>query len=308
MSDFIDDFLSGLEADKQQPRTNNGIVKMLMSAPDNQGAVLFAPFQDTATKQFYKLIRGCKELKTTISTYKDGNDAVWVKILPKEFYDDLTPAQSELYDRVVGLFDQYDEQLGDIPRKWESIRTRSYSLFQGVLTGQVNKAGTVVTDNVGKAVLLIFPARNPINELATAIQTKKAAMNNSTEWIPAIFAPGPTGRMGVVTISFSKPDSPGYNCSVGFEVNSAINKVVSEEGFPEDVVSQFGDMVSEFLGWQNGDGSKFNTTNFTELEKILTIELNKLNTGAPSNPQVENKNGVDPMISAQPQSSAPTAN
>ena len=303
MSDFIDDFLAGLEQDKQTPRQSEGVEKILMSSRDNQGTIVFAPFMDTKTKKFYQLINGCKEYRTTLSSFRDGADEVWVKILPKDLYGNLTESQSKLYDEVSGLFDQVDEELGDVANKWNMLRYRSYSLFQGVVINHINSEGVKNVDRIGKAALLIFPSRQPINELATSIKNKVAAMNNSKEWIPAIFSPTDKGRDGVITISFVKPDSPGYDCSVGFEFNSSYAKVIdSTKGFPEEVTSKFGDLIEEFLGWQNSGGSKFNEANFNELKNIFKVELNRLNAGTPSNAPVENKNGVDPMLNP---SSAP---
>jgi len=305
MSDFIDDFLAGLEEDKQQPRQFEGVEKILMSSRDNQGTIVVAPFMDTNTKKFYQLINGCREYRTTLTNFKDGADEVWVKILPKDLYGELSEAQSKLYDEVIDLFDQVEEELGDISNKWSMIRWRSYSLFQGVIINHIGIDGTKFKDRIGKPALLIFPSRQPINELASAIKSKVVAMNNSKEWIPAVFSPNSKGREGVITITFSKPDSPGYDCNVGFEFNSAYAKVVDpENGFPDEVVNKFGDLVDEFLGWQNGPNSKFNDNNFNELKKIFTVELKRLSVGNPKSIETENKNGVDPMIS----SSKPTDN
>lgn len=299
MSDFIDDFLAGLEEDKQHPRSTSSFEKLLMSSRDNQGTVVFAPFQDTYSKKFYLLIPYVKEFKTVIPNYRDGNDEVWVKILPKEFYGDLTQEQSALYDEVVGLFDQVDEALGDIPNKWNLIRGRSYSIFQGVILNQLNAQGVKVSDHINKPALLIYPSRNPINELASAIKNKIAGMNNSKEWIPAVFAPTDKKREGVIAITFTKPDSPGYDCSVNFEFNSPYAKVIDPEvGFPEEVTKEFGNVLESFLGWQNGKNGRFNEENFKELKQVFIVRLNSLGADkvkAPEEP-IENKNGVDPMI------------
>lgn len=311
MTDFVDDFLAGLEEDKQKPRSNSGLEKVLMSSRDNQGTVVFAPFQDTYSKKFYLLVPYVKEYKTALPNYNEGADEVWIKILPKEFYGELTEAQSALYDEVTGLYDQVDEALGNIPNKWSIIRGRSYSLFQGVIMNQINAQGTKVTDRIGKAALLIFPSRQPINELAAAIKSKIAGMNNSKEWIPAVFAPTDKGREGVVTITFTKPDAPGYDCNVAFEFNSPYAKIINpEEGFKEDIVSSFGNILESFLGWQNGKDGRFNEQNFTELKEIFISRLKELeikNGKKPEQP-IENKNGVDPMLNNTPaQPAAPAA-
>lgn len=297
MSDFIDDFLAGLEEDSQKPQRSSSITKLLMSSRDNQGTIVFAPFQDTVTKKFYLAVNNVREFRTTMPNYRNGEDEVWVKILPKEFYGDLTPQQSALYDEVVGLFDQCDSDLEDMANKWSTIRVRNYSLFQGVLINHINIAGAQLKDSLGKPALFIFPSKQPINELAVAIKNKIAGMNNSKEWIPAVFSPTVTGREGVVTISFTKPDAPGYDCNVGFEFNSAYAKVVDPVvGFPEDVVKEFGSILELFLGWQNGDNSLFNEANFKSLKDIFTVEIAKHTPHTYVDGNIENKNGVDPML------------
>jgi hypothetical protein len=309
MGNFVDDFLEGLENDRVKPREfTGGLEKVLMSSRDNQGTIVFAPFMDTFSKKFYLKVPNVKEYRTAIPNYREGNDEVWVKILPKEFYGELNAADSALYDEVVGLFDQVDEMLGDISNKWQMLRVRQYSLFQGVVTNQINSDGAKITDRINKAALLIFPSASPINELAGAIQSKIAGMNNSKEWIPAVFSPTDKGRDGVVTISFTKPDAPGYNCSVGFEFNSSYAKIVDPEaGFPEEVVKEFGDILESFLGWQNGKDGKFNHETFTNLAQILGRRVKELSAGKPADAPVEIKNGVDPMVSNPAPTAAPAA-
>lgn len=311
MSDFIDDFLEGLEKDQPQPKSKNGLEKILMSSRDNQGTIVFAPFQDTYSKKFYLRIPSVKEYKTSLSNYNEGKDEVWVKILPKEFYGELSESQSLLYDEVVGLFDELNESLGNIQNKWSIIRTRRYSLFQGVIMNQINTQGAKVNDNLNKPALLIFPSDNPITELAAAIKNKVAGMNNSKEWIPAVFAPTDKGREGVVTISFTKPDSPGYDCNVGFEFNSTYAKIIDPEvGFSEEITKNFGNILESFLGWQNGKNSRFNEENFLELKKVFTVRIKGLQVdkGKKSEEAApENKNGVDPMIDNQPKTEEPAA-
>lgn len=310
MTDFIDEFLEGLEKDKTQPRAEreNFLQRLLMSSRDSQGTIIFAPFMDTKTKKFYVPVNGVREYRTTLSKFHNGEDEVWIKILQKEFYEDLTEEQSKLYDEVAGLFDQLSEELADSPNSWNVIRYRNYSLFQGVVINQIDTKGNKKAEMVGKPVLLVFPSKQPINELAEAIKNKIAGMGGSKEWIPAIFAPEAKGRDGVLTISFIKPDKPGYDCSVGFEFNSSYAKIIDPSvGFPEEVVKEFGDMVFSFIGWQNGPNGRFNEENFKEIKLHLEQALKSKSTSAPAHTEVENKNGVDPMLTAAPTAApAPT--
>jgi len=301
MSDFIDDFLSGLEEDKQKPRTKGDrIQKVLMSSQANQGTVVFAPWINKDDNKFYKVLTGVREYKTTLSLYREGKDAVWVRILPKDFYGELTAAQEELYAEVTGLFDQLDSDLGDTASKGQKLRYRSYSLFDGVLINHVNLKREAINDNVGKAVLLMFPSRGPVNELATAIQAKINSTKGSREWIPAIFSKDDKGREGVMSINFEHPEGViGYKTQVSFEFNTSYSKYVDPvEGFPEEVTKLLGDPIGSFLGWERGDEGNFSAKLFNELKQVLTVAI-KTNGKVPAESTEaapENKNGKDPML------------
>lgn len=310
MSDFIDDFLSGLEEDKQKPRVKGDrIQKVLMSSLVNQGTVVFAPWINHDDNKFYKVMTGVREYKTNLSLYRDGKDSVWVRILPKEFYGDLTDAQLELYSEVTGLFDQLDSDMGETASKSQKLRYRSYSLFDGVLINHVNTKKEQLDENIGKAVLLMFPSRGPVNELATAIQAKINSTKGSREWIPAIFSKDDKGREGCMSINFEHPEGViGYKTQVTFEFNTSYSKYVDPvEGFPEEVTNLLGDPIGSFLGWENGEEGYFSTKLFNEMKQILTVAI-KTNGKVPAEatePAPENRNGVDPMVDAKPADEAP---
>lgn len=304
MNDFIEDFLAGLEADKPKP-TDYGdrITKVLMSALDNQGTVMFAPVMNEH-KKFYTSLQGVREFNMICSLIQEGKTPVWVKILPKEAYGELTAEESRLYDEVTGLFDQVNEKYEDMDakQKYGFIRWRSYSLFQGKLLKHTNRANEPLSDNVGKAVLLIFPSLSPISGMADAIQTKSNALGNKS-WIAPIFATPGALRQGAMTISFTKPDKPGYDCSVAFEFNSSFSKVVDDTTpIEESIETLCQSTMQSWLTWQCGDNKLFNTTLFNEIKNTLTAELNKVSAGAPAPAPtpVVNQNGVDPMIGSAP--------
>jgi hypothetical protein len=310
MGNFIDDFLSGLENDKQKPReSGNRIQKILMSVKDNQGTVVFAPFMNKDDHKFYKVMTGVREFNAPCSLYRNGEDSVWMRILPKDMYGELNAAQSQFYDEVAGLFDQLDADLGDWNDKYTKLRYRTYSLFHGVLINHVNSQKTKLTDNINKAVLLIFPSRGPVNELATAIQSKINATNGSKEWIPAIFSNTDKGREGCMSINFEHPEGViGYKTQVSFEFNSSFSKMVDPEaGFPEEVVSLMGDPIGNFISWENGENGYFNDKLFIELKEILSVELKTANKAPKVDEPLENKNGVDPMLSSGALTAQPAA-
>lgn len=301
MADFIDDFLAGLDADRSKPRTSDRITKMLMSSRDFQGKILFAPFKDNAGKFYYK-VQGVRELRAAISKYKEGNDEVWIKILPKEFYPDMNEEESKLYDEAAGMFDQYEADYKGSREKYEVIRYRTYSIFEGVLLNHIGTDNAQKQEHLNEACLFIFPSSAPINAMFTAVDNKCAAMNGKKDWIPMIFAPGNTGREGAVLLSFSKGSNIGYDSTVGFEFNSSFNKIIDPSaGFPEDVTKKFNDMISDFIGWENEGDRRFSADMFRELKSILTVNLRTIDAApkADAQPAPKNNNGVDPMIGAQ---------
>lgn len=310
---FIDDFLSGLENDKQQPKSSGvRIQKLLMSARDNQGTLVFAPFMSQDTKKFYEVLVGVREFNNHCSLYREGKDSVWLRILPKSAYGELTTEESALYDEVSGLFDQLDAEMGDgYNNKYQSLRYRTYSLFSGILINHVNTAKIQQKDNIGKACLFIFPSRNPVNELASSMQAKINAAG-SKEWIPLIFSPTDKGREGVLTINFSHPEGKiGYDTQVSLEFNTTFQKYVDKDaGFPEEQVKLLGHPIDSFLGWQTGDGKVFNTRLFTEMKQILTVWIKSVarekEVGSAPATEVPNNNGVDPMLNPEPSKAAPT--
>lgn len=297
MSSLVDDFLAGLETDKSQEfSAGDRISKILMSAQDNQGTVVIAPFKNPSGK-FYTLLEGVREYNTVCSLFRNGETSAWIKILPKNAYGELSPEDAALHQEVTGLFDEVNEKLSnENPNSWQSIRVRKYSLFQGVLMKHINRANEEIKDNKDKAVVLIFPSKAPIDAMATAVNAKINTMGGSKEWIPAVFSPTPEGRDGVMSITFKKPASPGYDAQVGFEFNSSYVTLVDRKGFPEDVVKLFGDPVDEFLGWQNGKNSKFNREMFVELKAALRVALKSPNAPSAPTEAPKNNNGVDPML------------
>lgn len=297
INELVDDFLAGLESDKSQEfASGDRIVKILMSAQDNQGTVVIAPFKNP-TGKFYNLLEGVREYNTVCSMFRNGEASAWIKILPKNAYGELSPEDAALHQEVAGLFDElYDKLNNENPNAWQSIRVRKYSLFQGVLLKHINRNNDEIKDNKDKAVVLIFPSKAPIDAMATAVNAKINTMGGSKEWIPAVFSPTPEGRDGVMSITFKKPASPGYDAQVGFEFNSSYVTLVDRKGFPEDVVKLFGDPVEDFLGWQNGKNSKFNRELFVELKAALRMALKSPDAPSATPTPTENKNGIDPML------------
>lgn len=301
MADFIEEFLNQLEADKSKPRTDfNRLNKLIMSAQDYQGTMMFAPFMSKSSR-FYKKITGVREIKTCVSLFHEGNDEVWCKILPEGDYGNLSDEDKDLYNEVAGLFDELYETLDEAGEgNWGFIRYRSYSIFQGIVLKHTNSSNVEITDNAGIAAMLIYPSKSPVDEMSKAISTRIANIGNKT-WVSAVFSPDDKNRKGAMSIRFTKKEgnAVGYDCQVAFEFNSDWSKIIPDDfSVDEETMKLFGDYVAPFIGWENDNenNSLFNRKLFEEMKKILTIELAKHETAPKSEPAPENKNGQDPML------------
>lgn len=298
--DPIDALLNQLEEDKTEQRDFDGVIKLQMGYSDNFGMVMMAPFQGDidGNKSFYTLISRVKEYKCPISLINKGESPVWVRILPKNFYGQLTPEQSELYDKVVNLYDQVNEKHTESD-SWKVIRARDYTLIYGVLLKHINNEGKEISDNVKKGVLFIYPSKAPVNELGLAIKNKTNALSGNKSWVSNVFDVRGDLREGALIINFMRPETGAYQAQVSFEFNSSFNKIVEKE-YPESVTKHFKDPVKDFLGWESAkSGEKFNSDLFRELGKFLAVEL--AGPAAPSveTPAPENKNGQDPVLTPE---------
>lgn len=282
---FVDDFLAGLEADKPAERTSNSINKVRMEILSNQGTIIFAPFSFKSSKKFYELVPKVKEVRVKSHLYKEGAETVWCRILPKELYGSLTPEQSKLYDEVNALY----EALYDRTDDFYLIRVRSYSIFQGIVLNHTDSGNKQVTSNIGKACLISFPSREPINALITATNAKINECNGSSDWIPLLFTDNLKGREGVMNISFKKnPTKAGYISTVSFGFNSSFNKLITDETLhEEETVKLVDDGLNSFLAWQSGEKSKFNEALFNDLKNEITDLIRKMDTKASEAKQKE---------------------
>lgn len=305
MNDYVDDLLAGLDADKSKPRESvDRAVKIQMSSRDNQGTAVIAPFICNPTKKFYVNLPGVREFKMATSMYSNGDTEVWVKVIPKSAFENLTEDQSKLYDEVTGLFDEVYKAYQKVDKNYLKIRYRTYAMIQGVLINHVDKNNKQLDANLGKAVILIFPSKGVIDALASATSAQIVAMSGSREWVPSVFSMSDKGREGAMSITFTKPEKPGYDCNISFVFNSAFSKIIDpQKGFDQSVIDLLDDPVKDWLGWQNGENSKFNEALFKELKNALTVELRAFEATPAQVGEVSNKNGVDPMLGGSP---APT--
>jgi hypothetical protein len=302
MNEFnVDSFLIGLEEDKITKRDqSNRLTKILMNTKDNQGTVIIIPFMNKKTNNFYLKLSNVKEWNGHTTKLNVGS--AWYKILPDEYYVNLSPENQSLLAEINGLFNSINELTDD----YNIIRIRNYSLIYGVMYSHTNAEGKIFTDNVDKPCLFIFPSHSLINAIHIAVGAKCQAFGGKS-WITKIFNPNNTGRTGVISITFVKPDSPGYNSTVAFEVNSEFKEFVNPTRIFDEEIKFFDDPIRDFLGWQGADeGDYFNVEIMKELRADLKLELNRLELESKSKEQTyENKNGHQDPMKSTPMEMAP---
>lgn len=301
MSNFnVDDFINQLEQDKVVSNTGDRLQKIRMNAPDNQGSMTFLPFTNKKTGKFYLKVPRVREFNARSSKL---DKEAWFMIMPKEMYGELSKEDSELYDSVVGLFDALDKS---DRFSYEVLRVRDYSLMFGIPISHTNTKKTEITEFLGKPSLLIFPSARVINSMAAAISNKVSALKGNQEWLTGIFNDNPTGRVGVVSISFVKATGAGYDIGVTFELNAPFANVVDPTlEIPETAIAKFDDAFGELLSWMKPENGYFDTAIFTELRDTLVREYNRVKASqvaaATPSVQVQNSNsGTDPMLQQAP--------
>lgn len=302
----LESFMEGVARDRSKERgTNDRIKRLLMNVKANQGTITLIPIISKKIGNIYTKIERVKEFNGSTSLLESGE--AWYKILPIERYQGITPAQMELYNEVVSLYDTVrDSEYLD----FDEIRVRNYSIFTGICTKQVDLDGVEVEDNVDNAVLCVYPSNSPIDALNTAIANKKSIVGPKIiDWLQRTITPSNTNRQGVLMITFQRGESAGYKSTVSFELNSEFNTVVDPKMvISKEILDKFDDPIKTFLGWcyDYDNKSYFNETVFRELRDNLRLKLKEIEeieaneaTEDPAKKIEEtpvNKNGnVDPM-------------
>lgn len=261
----VDAWLDQLENDRPKS-SGRSLIKLLMNTKDNKGNIIFVPFKDQKSKNFYTKLAGVREYKM----YNENSEMeVWHKILPKEVYGTLSETDSQLYDEVVAMFDDLNEKAQD----YTLARMRSYAFFYGYIIDHTNETGKTVTDSISKPALIEFPSLKIISALVDTIQAKTKSLK-SKEWIPIIFNNNETNREGMVSIKISGGQG-GYDFTVNLEIQNAYSKVIPDNFDASEFKPLFKDAISDFLGWQNGPDSYFNQEMFEAIRANLLTLLNE---------------------------------
>lgn len=294
----LDAFIAGINQDKTQGKNaKDRLNRLLMNTKDHQGMMTFLPVLCKNVNSFYIKLEHVFEFRG-VTSFLDNVDSAWYKVMPKQFYGDLSEEQSELYDEVRGYLQWlYDNESCEI----DELRRRNYSLLFGVCQTMNNTDNKPIEDYVDCPCLFVYPDLNIINKFCEAINNKIVSMKGRRDWIPMVLSTQPKGRKGVMQVTFTKSAGVGYDCSVNFEFNSEMNTVIDPDyEIPEDVMAKFVDVIPTFLGWNYDRNNKsyFNTIAFKELRDQLKLRVKEETCEYPAGnpkfePTPENKNDLN---------------
>lgn len=268
----IDSWLDQLESDRPKKK-GEGLKKILMNTKGNKGTILFIPFKNAKDSNYYVKLPQVREFRY----YEESSDVeVWHKILPKEYYGNLTEVQSALYDEVIGLFDGL---VNDEVVDYNVARWRSYTLFYGYVISHTNEEKKPVDDNIGQCALIEFPSIKVIGTLADAVQAKVQALK-SRDWVPLILNNNPKDRNGIISITISGGQG-GYDFSIALEIQSQFAKIIPDDLDLTDKMNLFSDAIGDFLGWQKGSNGYFNEEMFSQMRnELLVLATGNEDTGS----------------------------
>lgn len=300
----IDSFIAGINQDKVQPKSSKDrLNRVLMNTRDNQGTLTFVPLFSKGAKNFYTKIQRVFEFYGDTSTIENGEG--WFRVLPIEFYGDLTQEQLELYSEVKSYLEQIND---DELLSYDQFRVRNYSLFYGMCLKLKNTEDKENTDIKDCPCLFVYPSPNPISQLCDAINAKVDLLKGSKTWLTRVLSMENTGRKGVVQVKFIKSDGPGYDCTVNFEMNNTDEGIIAidpDYEISDETMKLFNDVIPSFLGWNYDRDNKqyFNETVFKELRDQLKIVIKTASAEVSTNTesQPENKNDLTPKDEAPKQ-------
>jgi len=285
----LDAFMADLESESKKksdkPRSAmDRLNRILMNTKDNQGTLQMVPFISKKFNSIYAKIEGVREFNGYTSII-DREDPVWYKILPIEFYGNLTQEQIELYSEVVSLYDSlYDTGKID----YDEIRSRNYSLFFGVAVKMIRaEDGSEIKDFLDVPSLFIYPSSNVIDNFSAALISKRSAIGADKIglYLQDIISPALKGRKGIIQITYTKANI-GYDANIGFERNGDFNTFIDpNKEFSEEFASKFDDPIATFLGWMydRDNNAYFNESVFVELKKNLLMRLKEVTSESESN-------------------------
>jgi hypothetical protein len=295
----VDAFIAGINSDKQVTRNSKErLNRILMNAKDNQGTLTFIPCFSKEVSNFYLKIPRVYEYYGDSSILNDGEG--WYKLLPIDFYGDLSEEQIELYNEIKGYLDWLqDGEYVD----YNEFRVRNYSLMFGICQKLKNTDDKENDKLVDCPCIFTFPSPDPINQLCDAINTRVDNMGGRKDWVNKVFSLDNKGRRGVVQIKFVKAAGAGYDCSVQFFMNNSDEGIIAidpEYEISDDTFKYFDTVLPTFIGWlyDRDSNSRFNTVIMKELRDQLKLRVKSLKEsegsgeGTKKEETPENKNNL----------------
>jgi len=316
----LEAFIAQVNSDRTHVSDVKNQLNRVWMNGDNLGNLSFLPIYSQKYKHIYTKIEGVYEYYTDTSKLKSGEGKY--RILPIEFYGDLSEEEIALYDEVKSLLIEADNQFTKLyPNDhYKYLSVKYYSIFFGILQSLTRLEGKPEKDLVGCPCMFIYPTTNVINAFGDGINTMTDSLNGSRTWMSAVITTNLTNRQGVMNISFNpKPNNAvGYNASVSFVLNSVAGMVVDPNYVIPETYQDFyegDDIVREFITWEYDNENKrpYDPIVFKELKDMLIMKLTELKgIQAPSQAPADagktypNQNNLNPQAQPQTQFAQPT--
>lgn len=315
----LDAFIAKVNTDKVVKRDDDRVKKLRMNGKYYRGTLTFIPLYSRAAGGFYQKLSPVYEFFGDSTVFTNYDEGVWYKILQKDLYGELTEAESDLYDEVLGLLKTLKDKYG---LDDDELRRKHYTLFFGICQKikpvETDPEGKIKpSEAIGKPCIFIYNSPYLVNAYGTALQTK-IDNNGSKAWITKVFTKSNTGRRGVMQIGYTlKEVGVGYDINISFPMNNAeegITMVDPDMVIPDEVMEKFDNVIPDYLGWQYDDENKklFHTTVFKELRDQLRLRLKEEQMNgseveeAKVVEEVENKNNLTPKVEATDEATTQT--
>jgi len=300
---FFDDLEKATKKPEKKESNNNqkkNWGRIVMNAPNNQGKLFVMPILDAKTNKSWLHIRGVKEIKLW---NHDIKDIIWYKFLPKEFYGELSPEQTALYDKAISLYDS-------IRRKeflpYQQIRYKTYSMIWAYVHNHLNTSNQPVEENVGTYSLVVLPSAGAPDSILSAADTVRQSQGGSIDWMKYFYTRDlKEMRKGYMSVNFHMPQGQkGYTVGVEHKFISEFDNPFGPDfSLDQAGVDSCDDMLKKFMGKSHGETHPFNPAWFTMVIGVMQEFIAKREgTAIPTQPAAEvmqNQNVADPTM-AQP--------
>lgn len=300
-----------VEYEDNGPRLN----KVWMVAEENRGTLTGVLLPDPTTGQFFTYFDKDTGRIREVKYYDDDRDNwAWGKIMPKEFYGQLTSEQSAKYDQVVSIVDSLmeNETLGDTG--YLHVKYKSYALYNLKITSHFNTKNEVVKNgdvaNAGRMSFIVVPTGMLSLRQREAIEKLSSAAGGDVSWLALVQNSELTGRTAAFELSFKNSSTGGFGYDVSaeyrFNGQGPFNAVPTDFVITQEEADLTKDgHIKSFLGWQAGENSLFNDAVFDGIMgRLIELSDGKVDILATPAQPVVPSNAVDQVIPQTPQAPA----